>query len=161
MECTKPKKRFLKRCGGEYNFFMHISAGAIVYRINQEKKEVVLLYRKKTDTYHLPKGTQETGEEILDTVLREVREEAGVVVVVKNFLGQLDSQFERDGKIIQKQTHYFLAELVSQNLDQHDQEHDSVLWVDVSTAKKLLQEKGGVRLGMENEMEVLEWFEAC
>lgn len=138
---------------------MHISAGAVVYRINQEKKEIVLLYRQKTDTYHLPKGTRESGEEIQDTVLREVQEEAGVTVSVENFLGQLDSQFERDGKIIQKQTQYFLAELVSQDLNQHDQEHDSVLWVDVSTAKKLLQQKGGVKLGMENEVEVLEWFE--
>lgn len=123
---------------------MHVSSGAVVYRkpaVNQV--EVLLLYRSATDSWHLPKGTQETGESLEMTAVREVREETGVDALLCDYLGVLPSVFERNGEQIQKQTHYFLAEPLHVQTEEHDAEHDEIGFVEINTARDRLQKKTG------------------
>lgn len=138
---------------------MHISSGAVVYKIEHNELRVLLLYRSKTATYHLPKGTQEKGESLEDTAKREIREETGCEIILKKHLMAVNSFFERQGITIQKKTYYFVADCVSGELSCNDKEHDEVFFTSINEAKILLNKSGGHYLGFENELEVLEMFE--
>lgn len=131
----------------------HISSGAVVYRkLTTNQIEVLLLYREATNSWHLPKGTQEVGESLETTAVREVKEETGVEVLLCDYLSSLPSVFERNGEQIQKQTHYFLAEPLQVNTDQHDAEHTEVCFVDSEIAIERLRTK----TGHEEEWKILE-----
>ena len=51
-----------------------VSAGGVVLN----KKGEVLVVNQNNDSWSLPKGKVESGEEILDTAKREIAEESGV-----------------------------------------------------------------------------------
>lgn len=133
----------------------HVSSGGVVYRKRDNKIEIILLYRKNTDTYHLPKGTVEDGETLEQTAIREVIEETGYKVRLENFLGFLNSEFEKnDGAKIKKITHYFLFDLIGELQGDFGKEHDEVLWVEINEAKELVLKN---RLEwMEKEEEIIE-----
>jgi ADP-ribose pyrophosphatase YjhB (NUDIX family) len=116
----------------------HISCGAVVYKNDNNQVMILLLERKLTNSWHLPKGTQNLGETIEQTVLREVEEETGLMVNLGEYLGKLDSVFERNGPI-SKTTHYFLATPISGDISKHDKEHDEVVFVEYKTALSRLE----------------------
>lgn len=117
---------------------VHISAGAIVIRKLNNQKEVLLLYRKKSKSWHLPKGTKKKNECLEHTAQREVLEETGTKIKIRGYLGYLKSKKEDQTSKI---THYFLAESLSSNLQNHNQEHDYVEFVEIKEAIKRLQKK--------------------
>ncbi|KKW42618.1 MAG: Hydrolase, nudix family [Candidatus Magasanikbacteria bacterium GW2011_GWA2_56_11] len=135
---------------------LHISAGAVVYRHTSEGVEIVVLYRKKTDTYHLPKGTQEPGESLADTARREIAEETGCQVRLEQYLGNLSSSFERGPERVNKLTHYYLACYESGTVIEHDSEHDRVLFLSLEEALSLFRDRGAYNiLGYEDECQIL------
>lgn len=117
----------------------HISSGAIVYIIESNNVSVLLLRRKSTNSWHLPKGTQNSGETLEQTAVREVKEETGLDINLGSYIGKLDSTYLRDGKQIKKHTHYFLANSIGGKLECSDKEHDEVLFIDYQTALSRLQ----------------------
>lgn len=135
---------------------MHISAGGVVYQRTKNQIKIILLYRQKSDSYHLPKGTRSQNETIRQTAQREIKEETGCQTELKKYLGKVYSGFERNGKIIKKQTHYFLAKPISVCLVNHDKEHNQVFFIEIDQALALLKQKGGhIQLGYENEIKIL------
>ena len=118
---------------------VHISSGAIVYTREQGKFSVLVMHRQKTDSWHLPKGTQEPGEDLPATARREVREETGLEIALGPYLGKLHSVIHRDGQVIPKETHYFLAQPIGGNLIDHDREHDTVAFVAYDQAHRHLE----------------------
>jgi 8-oxo-dGTP pyrophosphatase MutT (NUDIX family) len=120
----------------------HISSGAIVYRKSIGDIEVLAMYRKASNTWHLPKGTQESHESIEETTRREVREETGYQIELEGYLGSLKSKIFRDYGMVPKITHYFIARSSKNELQiKHDVEHDTVRFVEANKLKKLLAEK--------------------
>lgn len=113
---------------------IHISSGAVIYTIEHGVVKVVLLHRKSTNSWHLPKGTQNPGETLEQTAIREIHEETGLNVVLGNYIGKLDSVFEKGGISVQKETHYFLAQSSGGSFLEHDIEHDQVCFLEYSTA---------------------------
>lgn len=116
----------------------HISAGAVVARRINSQDQILLLYRKSTDTWHLPKGTQQGGETLEQTALREVREETGVTVQIQKYLGELNT-VKIDGT--PKVTHFFLARPLIVKLEEHDHEHDEVMFISLKEALDKLKNK--------------------
>lgn len=114
---------------------LHISAGGVVYTGMGKDLRIGLLYRTKTDTWHLPKGTQEVGEALEATARREIREETGLQVVLGTSLGSLDSRMEDGGP---KQTHYFLAR-VTKEAGTGDGEHDQLRFFTPTETVRLLK----------------------
>ena len=116
----------------------HISSGGVVYKISDKNQiEILLLHRKETDSWHLPKGTQKEGEDLAKTALREVREETGLDVEIEKYLGKLPSLNEdRESKI----THYYLMKPIGRELEifNHEDKYDRVEWMELEKAKKLL-----------------------
>ncbi len=122
--------------------YTHVSSGAVVYRKPAANHiEVLLLYRRASNSWHLPKGTQELGESLETTATREVKEETGVEVLLCDYLGSLPSVFKRNGEQIEKTTHYFLAEPLEVQTEKHDAEHDEVSFVAIETALRRLKER--------------------
>ena len=118
----------------------HISSGGVIYKISDKKQpEILLLHRKETDSWHLPKGTQEEGEDLVKTAIREAREETGLDVEVEKYLGSLPS-LKEDG--MPKLTHYYLMKPVGKELEifNHGDKYDKVEWIEIEKAKKLLSE---------------------
>lgn len=116
---------------------MHISSGAIVQ--SNDQRAVLVLYRAATNSWHLPKGTQVTGETLEQTALREVREETGYDITLAEYVGWLDSCFERSGAVVQKRTHYFMAHLQSDQRGVPDGEHDEARFMPYAEAVECLE----------------------
>lgn len=125
----------------------HISAGVVVI----ENNKVLLLYREKSNSWHLPKGTLKENESLEEAAKRETLEETGFDVKIGNYLGILESEFERDGKKVAKTTHYFFGTLTSKEQKAHDEEHDKVEFVELSEA---IDKLGKSRI-FENEEKLL------
>jgi 8-oxo-dGTP pyrophosphatase MutT (NUDIX family) len=117
----------------------HISSGAIIYNIEDGKVSVLLMYRKLTNTWHLSKGTQNPGETLQETAVREIREETGLDVKLGKYVGKLDSTFERDHALVHKETHYFMARPLGGDMKKHDHEHDEICFVEYSVALSRLE----------------------
>ncbi len=134
---------------------IHISSGGVIYRITPEKQiETLLLYRKRTNSWHLPKGTREKGESLEKTALREVKEETGLGVEIEKYLGELHSLKEDKTPKI---THYFLMKPIGRELEifNHEEKYDKVEWIEIEKAKELLKEFKE----FEKEEEIVEFAE--
>lgn len=100
---------------------------------------MVVCRREKEDLWCLPKGTPEPGETMLETALREVREETGLLVNSEDEkLDTIEYWFARDGVRIHKRVHYWLMTAAGGTLDDHDHEFDEVAWLSVDDALRLL-----------------------
>lgn len=135
----------------------HISAGTVIYRKNSNgEKEILLLYRNNSETWHLPKGIIKNDDSLAETALRETKEETGLDVKLKGYLGKIDSIASFGEKFFPKETHYFLAEVLGGSTDKMDKEHDKAEFIRISHAISRLdfdtiQEKEGaiVRTALE------------
>ena len=116
----------------------HISAGTIIYRKTRKEIEILLLYRKNSETWHLPKGTVERDQSLAETALRETKEETGFDVKLNGYIGKLESLIEREEKIIPKDTHYYLAEVIPGTVTRVDKEHDGATFVTLEKALVVL-----------------------
>ncbi|MFA6082445.1 MAG: NUDIX domain-containing protein [Patescibacteria group bacterium] len=124
------------------NNLYHISCGGVVYRQNNQKTEIALLYKNKRTAWNLPKGTLHHNETLERCCLREIKEETGFETIVEQYLGALTDQWfdETQGYDIDKTVHYFLCKYVPSGSEIMDEEHDRVEWLDVTKVRELLTE---------------------
>jgi 8-oxo-dGTP pyrophosphatase MutT (NUDIX family) len=136
---------------------IHRSAGGVICRTHNKKIQLVLLlYRKNTNSWHLPKGTAKDSETTIETALREVLEETGIHVKIVQFLGALESGFLRNKIWVQKVTSYFLMHPVSSIDVRLDAEHDLGAWVEIDEAIDLLRRTSQQLPELEQEYRILE-----
>jgi 8-oxo-dGTP pyrophosphatase MutT (NUDIX family) len=107
-------------------------AGAVTFRIDAGGPEF-LLVRAKKDPQHwiFPKGHIEPGEDSADTALRELREEAGAIANVVEFLGVTEYQSGTDTVRVQ----YYLCRFDKQIDEGEGRER---AWCGVERADDLL-----------------------
>jgi len=66
-----------------------VAAGGAVTRQTREGIEILLVHRHRYRDWSLPKGKTEPGETLVQTAVREVREETGQDVVIEEYLGEV------------------------------------------------------------------------
>jgi 8-oxo-dGTP pyrophosphatase MutT (NUDIX family) len=150
-----------------YQTIRAFSAGGVVFRLipgdSNEKKgtsdqwrnsqystmsiEVVLVGRRHSGIWALPKGTPKAGETLEQVAVREVQEETGLVVRLITYIGNISYTFIRDKIRFQKQVRHFLFEAIGGDTSLHDAEYDRVEWFSIPEALR--------RLTYQNEANIL------
>lgn len=117
-----------------------VSAGGVVYRRGGQGIEVVLCGRRGDGVWGLPKGAPERGESLERAALREVGEETGLRVSVREHLGSIRYRFTRGGGGVRfhKTVYHFLMRVSGGRVEDHDEEYDRVRWFPAEEALRLL-----------------------
>lgn len=126
----------------------HFSVGCVIRRGNK-----IAIIQKTDKHYTLLRETAYSDESPIATLQRGAREELGVEIVVKRFLGGLVTHFKREGNNmdIEKTTIYFEAEAgvdISEKRQELDELQDVVLWVPYEEAYRLFQEQNNPEIEM-------------
>src|SRR5258708_21386873 len=112
------------------------AGGGVVERPGAGGVEILLIHRTRysDNEWALPKGKVETGESLEQTAVREVREEAGCVVRLGEFLGA--TRYEVKGK--PKEVSYWRMALVEQRAIQDTSEVAGLRWLPPADALDLM-----------------------
>ncbi|MFB6112621.1 MAG: bis(5'-nucleosyl)-tetraphosphatase [Halodesulfurarchaeum sp.] len=118
------------------------SAGAILFRETRGRREYLLLKSRPGD-WEFPKGGVENGEELQQTAIREVKEEAGIedFRLVDGFREDYDYVFEANGDRIHKTVHLFLAKSFEASAEL-SREHRDLQWRDYEQARNTITQDG-------------------
>lgn len=114
------------------------SAGAVVFH-RGERIEYLLLF---STFWGFPKGHIESGEDERTAALREIREEAGLEVVLLDGFRYVEKYtYPRKGQLNRKQAIYFVAEAQSRAA-RLSHEHNDMAWLPFAEALARLQFDG-------------------
>ncbi len=113
---------------------------AAAVAILNEKKELLMLHRRDNKKWTLPGGTLEFGESMIDCALREVKEESGLSVEIKDIIGTYTDPNIRvaysDGEVRQEFTIVYYGE--AKNLDVRlDEESSQFVWMPLDKVNDL------------------------
>lgn len=134
-----------------------ISAGAVVYKIENDRIKILLLIRNKdsgTPSYNLPKGTLHIDETLEDCAVREVKEEAGVDIELVTYLGGSNNTYLYNEIECNKIFHYYAGKYIKDSSEM-DSEHEDRIWLDIDEAKIKCQDSEPDK----NEMLMIERLE--
>jgi len=118
------------------------SAGCILYRDTRSRREYLLLKSRPGD-WEFPKGGVEGEEELQQTAIREVTEEAGIedFRLIDGFREDYDYVFEANGDRIHKTVHLFIAESNEASAEL-SREHTDLQWRDYEQAINTITQDG-------------------
>ena len=116
-----------------------VSFGGVVVRGDDV---IVIVPRGRRRVLGLPKGGANPGERPEDTAAREVREETGITVSVRERLGQVDYTYRRGGRTIAKTVHFYLCDFEEGDTADHDHEVDDARWIPLAEARRRLSYPG-------------------
>lgn len=124
-----------------------MAAGGVVFREGDEGIEIVLVSRRSSGLFALPKGKVDPGEQVEQTAVREVREESGLEAEILDALGEVrywftDEHRERVDKVV----YFFLMRPTGGDMADHDHEFDDVGWYHLAEAERLLTHKNQLHI---------------
>lgn len=136
------------------------TARAVIF---DNEKNIALMKVTKGNFYKLPGGGIDEGEDVIDALQRECKEEAGVMIGHLNELG-LVIEIKKVQKIIQN-SHCYTADVVgekglSQLTDSEKEKGYEVIWIPIDEAIQRIKNDGYSNLIgryiMERELAILE-----
>ena len=121
----------------EMSFYKRPSARAIIIK----NRKVALVYSKKYDYYKFPGGGIKENESNVDALIREVKEETGLIVFKESIVSYgkvLRIQKLDDERVLYQENYYYFCDVFDnielQNLDDYEQEEFTLVFVDPITA---------------------------
>ena len=115
------------------------AAGAVLWRIENNKLKVALVHRGRYDDWAWAKGKVDPGESLPETAVREIREETGLKVKLGVPLGI--QRYRLPNKSL-KEVHYWAAKVTDKAIEssnfQPNEEISQVAWFTPTEAKKRL-----------------------
>lgn len=119
------------------------SCGIVPYRVEGGELRYLVVSSAVTRREHweFPKGGVEDGEREIDTALRELREETGVVDVqlVRGFREPIHYVYRRPEGLISKQVVYFIGVVGDPTVVLREVECKDYRWANFEEARKLLR----------------------
>ncbi len=119
-----------------------LAAGGLLWKKVPEGFQIALVHRPKHNDWTLPKGKIDPEDSsLLDTAIREVREETGCEVIVSDFADEIKYEVNKGTKFVL----YWHMRLESENAYRIEKEVDEVKWLSYNSAIKKLSyslEKG-------------------
>lgn len=112
------------------------SCGALVYRQENTAVKILILRHKLGGHWSFPKGHVEQGETERQTALREVQEETGLKIRLKESFREVVSYSPRPG--INKDVVYFLGVTDQKETTMQPEEVSEIRWVDLENAQEFL-----------------------
>jgi len=119
------------------------SAGGVILAEPVPESRIALVARRSARgslQWTLPKGTQEEGETLTETALREAREESGLEVALIGELATIDYWFvwAPEQTRYHKFVHYFLMRAIGGDLSLHDDEMEEAGWFTLEEAREMM-----------------------
>ncbi|WP_113701987.1 NUDIX hydrolase [Nonomuraea lactucae] len=111
-----------------------LAAGAVVWRGDESRPEVVVIHRPAYDDWTFPKGKLKPGEHSIAAALREVREETGMTVALGRALPPV--HYLRQERL--KRVDYWSARVLEREEFVPGEEVDELRWLPVDEARGLL-----------------------
>ena len=110
------------------------SAGAVIFRETSDRI-VFLLLHYPSGHWDFVKGKMEKGENPLDTVIRETKEETGIsdLNFVDGFEENIEYDFQFEGELIHKKVVFYLAKTNTEKIT-ISHEHLDFVWLDYKSA---------------------------
>ncbi len=110
------------------------SSGAVIFRDTSEGI-VFLLLHYPSGHWDFVKGKMEKGENPLDTVIREAKEETGIsdLNFVDGFEENIEYDFQFEGELIHKKVVFYLAKTNTEKIT-ISHEHLDFVWLDYKSA---------------------------
>lgn len=117
------------------------SAGAILFRDTRGRREYLLL-KSRTEDWEFPKGGVEGKEELQQTAIREIEEEAGIdrFRLIDGFREDYEYVFQAGSSTIHKTVHLFIAKSFEANAELSS-EHNDLQWRDYNQAINTLTQE--------------------
>lgn len=117
------------------------SAGAILFRDTRGRREYLLL-KSRTGDWEFPKGGVEGKEELQQTAIREIEEEAGIdqFRLIDGFREDYEYVFQAGSSTIHKTVHLFIAKSFEANAELSSEHHD-LQWRDYNQAVNTLTQE--------------------
>lgn len=128
------------------------SAGAIVYLVNNNEIQFLLLKNTLKNTYwEFPKGKIEDNESIGETAKREAREETNLdsLEIIPNFKHTNQWYYRREGQTINKEATFVIAKVPVNDKSKVkiNKEHEDFEWLSYKEAME--------RMNIKNNQEML------
>jgi len=118
-----------------------------VFREGDEGIEIVLVSRRSSGLFALPKGKVDPGEQVEQTAVREVREESGLEAEILEDLGEVRYWFSDENRErVDKVVYFFLMRPTGGDMADHDHEFDDVGWYHLAEAERLLTHKNQLHI---------------
>jgi 8-oxo-dGTP pyrophosphatase MutT (NUDIX family) len=108
--------------------------------VENEKGEVLFIFRR--GKWDLPKGKLDPHETLAECALREVSEETGVRwLEIAKFLIVTQHEYEETGKLILKETHWYLMNTIGNQplIPQVEEDISELRWIGAADFKIVLQ----------------------
>lgn len=121
------------------------SCGALVFRKNDGKTELLLIKHRCGGHWSFPKGHVESGENELQTALREIKEETGLDVSLMDGFRQSVEYFPKPH--VKKQVVYFLGTPEGDDtVRKQEEEISEYRWCRLDDVDKMVSFKNDKRL---------------
>jgi len=113
------------------------SAGVVIFRRNPNLRFLLLHY--PAGHWDFVKGHVEPGEDEIDTVIRETREETGIsqLEFIFGFREEIEYYFRGNGRLHHKRVAFYLAETKQEDV-RISHEHLGYAWLDYESALERL-----------------------
>lgn len=117
------------------------SCGALLYCIDNQQI-IFLLLHYFSGHWDFPKGNKERGENNIETIRREIKEETGIsdLNFIDGFVKEISYKYLRHNQLISKKVVYFLARTNSKDVVLSS-EHTDFVWDHYESALKRLTYK--------------------
>jgi len=117
-----------------------ISAGGVLFWKNNDNILICIVKRKGKNIWILPRGRVEKNENMENTVIREVKEETGVICNIIRKIGVINYDYYSPSSktFYTKEVHFYLLKIYRQKKFVPSNEIQDMKWVTIDDAMRIL-----------------------